>query len=129
MSQGANLDAVGGSLAAALSVIFFYPLEVARVYLQTSRASNSEDETFGKQAHDLMVRAIRGFTERGVALRVIHTVLTSFIYYRIYALLSRRGGKKRSLVSNLISSNFAAMLTVILAMPLEMSVLNSQVAD
>jgi adenine nucleotide transporter 17 len=129
MSQRANLDALGGSLAAALSVCIFYPLEVARVHLQTSRASNAEDEAFSKRAYDLMARAIRGFIERGVALRVIHTVLTSFVYYRIYSLLSRRGGRKRTVLSNLISSNFAAMLTVILAMPLETSVLNAQVSS
>ena len=105
------------------------PLEVARVHLQTSRASNSEDRAFSKRAYDLVIRAIGGFTERGVTLRVIHTLLTSFVYYLIYSSLSRRGGKKRTVLSNLISSNFAAMLTVILAMPLETSVLVSQVSS
>jgi hypothetical protein len=115
-------------LAAAASVCIFYPLELVRVRLQTTRDADGEELTLQQKAHDVLLRTIRGFTERGVALRVIHSILTSFLYYRIYSWLASRG-KKRTLGSNILSSNLAAMFTVLLAMPLESSVLNSQVAS
>lgn len=125
MSSAATLDALGGSVAAAASVCIFYPLELIRVRMQTMK---DDDRRRNLQARlqAVLVRTIKGFTERGVALRIIHTILTSFLYYRIYSWLARRT-KKRTVISNIVSSNLSAMFTVILAMPLESSVLKSQV--
>lgn len=125
MDSGPTLDALGGSVAAAASVCLFYPLELIRVRMQTTNVDDRQ-RTLQQRFHAVLMRTIKGFTERGVALRIIHTILTSFLYYRIYSWLARRT-KKRTVLSNIISSNLSAMFTVILAMPLESSILKNQV--
>lgn len=122
-----HVEAIGGGLSAAFSVVLFYPLELIRVHQQTTTAETAETDTQWK----LLARILRGFRDRGLALRVAHTSITSFVYYRIYSLivLKRLQASKRSVWSNLVASNMAAMLTVLLAMPLEGLVLRLQKAS
>ncbi len=120
----ANADAIGGSLAASISVLAFYPLEIIRVHLQTQSSENRSGVDIGGH----LSRVIRGLCDKGMALRLSHTLITSFVYYRLHKLVSERQGKKRTLYSNLFASNCASMLTVLLAMPLEGLVLRAQKA-
>ncbi len=142
-----STDAVGGSIAAACSVALFYPLELARVYLQTGNVDNP-DGTHGTSEHDTdtprslwtrdaykifhaIGKGLLNSMDKAIALRLMHTLITSFLYYRIYGVVNKaitNGERKRSVWSNIFSSNTAAMLTVLLAMPLESLILKAQVA-
>ena len=72
MDSGPTLDALGGSVAAAASVCIFYPLELIRVRMQTTNVDDRQ-RTLQQRFHAVLMRTIKGFTERGVALRIIHT--------------------------------------------------------
>ena len=123
----ANADAIGGSIAATISVVAFYPLEIIRVHLQT-QTSNSIGNGIDIGGH--LSRVIRrGLSDKGMALRLCHTLVTSFAYYRLHKFVLERSGNKRTIYSNIFASNCAAMLTVILAMPIEGLVLRAQKAS
>ena len=117
-----SLDAAGGSFAAALSVAIFYPLERIRVHVQTR--NNDENEST-ESWYNYIVRMSQ--IDIGMATRLLHTIVTSFVYYRIYRIvLARRINEKRSILGNIFASNAAAMLTVLVATPLEGIVLRHQ---
>jgi len=227
-SSAAIADAVGGSTAAAMSVVLFYPLELLRVHMQSqlgtsagtstvtvttaprsmsmggaielSRGLANETNTdttvvvgtgtsiaayvidVGRNIAALILRLLAAVRPviyllrrlqaqlrqgthslgggafstdtalqaqiimlrhlKGLLLRVIHTLITSFVYYQTYGVVaswwsrssgsgsSRNGGhlqqRRRTLWGNLGASTVAAMTTVFLSLPLETMVLHAQ---
>lgn len=125
-----HVDAIGGSIAAALSVLLFYPVEVFRVLHQTA----DHRTTLAQSLTTLPTRLFRGICNFGMAARVSHTLLSSFLYYALYRQLAIQlrglGGLspdgKRTAVSNAIASNGAAILAVLISMPLDGFVLRAQ---
>ena len=125
MDLRANADALGGAAAAAISVIAFYPLEIIRVYLQTQTTDTHRSNDIGGH----LSRIIRGLCDKGIALRLCHTLVTSFAYYRLHKFVLDKSVRRRTIYTNIFASNFAAMLTVILTMPIEGLVLRAQKAS
>ena len=122
------MHALGGSVAATLSVLAFYPLEVLRVHLQTQTApggdeANASDATglTGLQlpSRDEWRRVLSAWRavvfNKASALRLVHTQLTSFLFYGLYRQIAKSYfSKNKGAWANIVSSTSAAMLTVLL---------------
>jgi len=130
-------EAVGGSLAATLSVAAFYPLEVLRVHLQTG-GSAAEDaaeerveasETVSGRWKRMLRLWQRVVFNKAAGLRMVHTQLTAFMFYGLYRHIGQRyfAGKNKGAWANVLSSTSAAMLTVlVVGTPLDGVILRLQ---
>lgn len=135
MLSDALVGAVAGSAAAVTSVFAFYPLEVLRVHLQTSGVDDGGGgggggavvvESFGWRRFVRIFR--KKVLNRGAALRLLHTQLTSFLFYYLYRYMLKRYGKARGAVTNIISTTVASMVTALLVgVPLDGIILRTQV--
>ena len=142
MFSDAIVGAVAGSAAAVTSVFAFYPLEVLRVHLQTARVGDggggggssgsgggeavAAETSTGWRRFVLIFR--KKVLNRGAALRLLHTQLTSFLFYYLYRYMLKRYGKARGAVTNIISTTVASMVTALLVgVPLDGIILRTQV--
>lgn len=106
-------------------------------------ASHVSADTISSVLLNARITFLRQF--KGMLLRTLHTLATSFVYYHFYGVLTRWKAQGRLFVNsssfrsplhqnliqtsvwdNLVSSTCAAMLTVILALPLDSLVLHAQ---
>lgn len=131
------LDAIGGSLAATLSVTAFYPLEVLRVHLQTNAiqelaqqpqlANELIDQTAPAKWKRIVELCQKVIFNKGAGLRLVHTQVTSFLFYGIYRQISKSFFRKKSAWSNVFASTSAAVIVVLLAgTPLDGMILRFQ---
>jgi len=118
-------EAIGGSLAATLSVAAFYPLEVLRVHLQTQGTLTRGDADIDiEDENNLSVRErwekyLRVWRKvvfnKGAGLRLVHTQVTAFLFYGLYKQINKTWfSKNKGAWANALSSTSAAMLTVLL---------------
>ena len=132
--------AVAGSTAAVASVFVFYPLEVLRVHIQTTRTTENESSSgpasssqssleVQETSYSKFLRIIqKRVLNRGAALRLLHTQLTSFLFYYAYRYLQQKFKKSRGAVSNIVSTTIASVVTALLVgVPLDGMILRSQV--
>ena len=124
MEEEPLLEAVGGSLAATLSVTAFYPLEVLRVHLQKQH----EQQGGGSSATDALAEVTsperwkklvglwqRVVFNRGAGLRLVHTQVTSFLFYGLYRHITKTYfAERKGAWANVLASTSAAVLTVLM---------------
>jgi len=124
MAEEPLLEAVGGSLAATLSVTAFYPLEVLRVHLQKQQerqgggsvaAEALAEVTSPERWKKLVELWQRVVFNRGAGLRLVHTQVTSFLFYGLYRHITKTFfAKRKGAWANVLASTSAAILTVLM---------------
>jgi hypothetical protein len=119
-------EAIGGSLAATLSVAAFYPLEVLRVHLQTQGtletrrdADTGIEDDNNLTARERWEKYLRVWRKvvfnKGAGLRLVHTQVTAFLFYGLYKQINKTWfSKNKGAWANALSSASASMLTVLL---------------
>lgn len=126
------MDAVAGAIAASLSVILLYPVELQRVKVQTQTHSSSE--TYDEIIRGIVKRVLDD--PSGLGMRISHTLISSFLYYKLHGTLHnmttsflKASSEKRQssyMLGNALSMNLAAIAVVILTTPLERLTIRQQ---
>eukprot|EP01041_Mallomonas_annulata_P002660 gene2660-5220_t len=140
-------DAIGGAVAAGISSIVFYPLEIRRVRAHSEKAktdikSSEENVTYNVNyllsslSMDNFINTaneMRMQYDKVACLSIGNTMVSSFIYYCLYGklknILKDKNTLKLSWISNIIAANLAAVVSVIIMFPIDGVVCRAQVKD
>ena len=137
-NNSALADAISGVISSLVSMTVFYPLDTIKVRIQASGVDEDQNEqqksSMLKLCHELLKCSFGKKSKisslfRGIRTKSLHTATSSFVYFYLYSFLQstyrrhrlRKRGTKRAISASeqMILSAIAAMLNVILTLPLD----------
>lgn len=152
MSRQALADATAGVIGSLSAMIIFYPLDTIKTNIQAAASkSNTNDKEHKISAVQMLIRILTGHSSglqsstredpqstraqisrikslfRGIPIKALHTVTSSFTYFYLYSLLQSWHARHRyygrdykpSTGERMIIAAIAAMMNVSVTLPLD----------